>query len=329
MSGTILVTGGAGYVGSHACKALAQAGMTPVTYDNLERGNRWAVKWGPLEEGDIRDADRLNEVFQKHNPVAVMHFAAYGYVGESVQDPALYFNNNITGSLSLLDAARRFDVSRIIFSSTCATYGLPLQAEIDETHPQTPINPYGASKLMVERALQDYGQAYGLKYAILRYFNAAGADPDGEIGELHSPETHLIPLALTAAMGSEGPLMILGGDYDTDDGTCIRDFIHVRDLATAHVAALNHLLADKESISLNLGTGKGTSVKDIVSAIQDVCKLSVPTTVKPRRAGDPPVLVASAARAKSVLGWEPKHSEIREIIETAYAWEKRKSDGPL
>lgn len=323
MNKSVVVTGGAGYVGSHACKALAQAGMTPIVYDNLVRGNRWAVKWGPFEEGDIQDGDRLKGVFQKYKPVAIMHFAAYAYVGESIHEPAMYYNNNLTGSLSLVNAALASGIDKIIFSSTCATYGLPHHQFINEAHPQEPINPYGASKLMVERVLRDYGEAYGLSYAILRYFNAAGADPDGEIGESHDPETHLIPLALQAAMGESGALKIFGSDYDTPDGTCVRDYIHVHDLASAHVKALERLLSAKKNIIVNLGVGHGSSVLDIVKAIENVTGLCMQTEVVERRVGDPSVLIASADLAQRILGWKPKYTDIRETIQTAYEWERK------
>lgn len=321
MSDTVLVTGGAGYVGSHACKALAAAGYRPVVYDSLERGHRWAVKWGPLEQGDLLDADALKRALARHKPAAVMHFAAYAFVGESVSAPGLYYRNNVMGTLSLLEAMREAGIGTIVFSSTCATYGVPQTPLLAEDHPQAPINPYGATKLMVERILADYRAAYGLRYAALRYFNAAGADPDGEIGEVHDPETHLIPLALKAARGTGDPLTIFGDDYDTKDGTCIRDYIHVGDLADAHIRALERLLGHDETIALNLGTGTGVSVRRLVEAVERVTGRAVPHSYGPRRAGDPPVLVAATGKAKATLGWEPRQSDIETIIRNADAWE--------
>ena len=317
----ILVTGGAGYVGSHVCKELARSGMTPITYDNLERGNNWAIQWGPFVEGNIQDKEKLKETFLKYEPVAIMHFAAYAYVGESTENPAIYYKNNLEGSLSLLDAAMGCGIENFIFSSSCATYGVPTTPLIGENHTQNPINPYGKSKLMVEHILQDYGKSYNLNYAILRYFNAAGADREGDIGEHHTPETHLIPLAIKAAMGNASILSIFGGDYDTPDGTCIRDYIHVTDLASAHVAALKNIIRDGSSFVLNLGTENGTSVFEILNTIKEVTGLAVPLQMQKRRAGDPPMLVASASQANSVLNWKPGHSEITNIIETAYNWE--------
>jgi len=321
MSDTVLVTGGAGYVGSHACKALAAAGYRPVVYDSLERGHRWAVKWGPLEQGDLLDADALKRALARHKPAAVMHFAAYAFVGESVSAPGLYYRNNVMGTLSLLEAMREAGIGTIVFSSTCATYGVPQTPLLAEDHPQAPINPYGATKLMVERILADYRAAYGLRYAALRYFNAAGADPDGEIGEVHDPETHLIPLALKAARGTGDPLTIFGDDYDTEDGTCIRDYIHVGDLADAHIRALERLLGHDETIALNLGTGTGVSVRRLVEAVERVTGRAVPHSYGPRRAGDPPVLVAATGKAKATLGWVPQQSDIETIIRNADAWE--------
>lgn len=315
----VLVVGGAGYIGSHACKALHRAGYTPVVYDNLVYGHRDAVKWGPFEEGDILDADRLDEVLKQYKPVCVMHFAAFAYVGESVTDPAKYYANNVSGSLSLLDAMRRNDVGSIIFSSTCATYGEVIQLPISEETPQTPVNPYGFTKLAVEHALRDYGHAYGLKWAAMRYFNAAGCDPEGELGERHDPETHAIPLALLAAIGM-GEFSVFGTDYDTPDGTAIRDYIHVSDLADAHVRAIDYLAKGGASTAFNLATGRGTSVKELLAAVGDAVGASVPAKFAPRRAGDPPKLYASAARAREVLGWQPRFTEIGAIVKTAADW---------
>jgi len=321
MSDTVLVTGGAGYVGSHACKALAAAGYRPVVYDSLERGHRWAVKWGPLEQGDLLDADALKRVLARHKPAAVMHFAAYAFVGESVSAPGLYYRNNVMGTLSLLEAMREAGIGTIVFSSTCATYGVPQTPLLAEDHPQAPINPYGATKLMVERILADYRAAYGLRYAALRYFNAAGADPDGEIGEVHDPETHLIPLALKAARGTGDPLTIFCDEYDPEGGPCIRDGIHVGDPADAPRLSLARLLGHDETIALNLGTGTGVSVRRLVEAVERVTGRAVPHSYGPRRAGDPPVLVAATGKAKATLGWEPRQSDIETIIRNADAWE--------
>ena len=320
----VLVTGGAGYIGSHACKALAKAGHVPVVYDNLVYGHREAVRWGPLVEGDIADRARLDAVIREYRPEAVMHFAAYAYVGESVADPGKYYRNNVAGSLALFEAMRDHGIGRLVFSSTCATYGLPQYTPMDERHPQRPINPYGASKLMVERMIGDFAGAHGLRAISLRYFNAAGADPDGEIGEDHSPETHLIPLALAAALGSIPQLTIFGEDYDTDDGTCVRDYVHVSDLADAHVLALAALDANEPGLrAYNLGNGRGHSVREVVRSVERVTGGKVPLTVGPRRDGDPPRLVSAAALATSELGWTPQYSSIDQVVATAYAWMRR------
>lgn len=317
---TIFVTGGAGYIGSHACKALSAAGFIPITYDNLSSGHEWAVKWGPLEKGDILDRERLNEVIAEYHPSAVMHFAAFAYVGESVTDPAKYYRNNVVGSLNILEAMHNNNIDKIVFSSTCAIYGVPDCLPIREDTPQAPINPYGASKLMAERMIADFASAYGTKWAALRYFNAAGADPDGQIGELHDPETHLIPLVLDAAAGAADDISVFGNDYDTRDGTCIRDYVHVCDLAAAHVMALNSLKNDIPSGAYNLGTGEGASVLEVIRAAQRVTQLPVPTKYEMRRMGDPPALLADAAKARETLGWVPGMSSIDEIIATAWVW---------
>ena len=321
---TVLVTGGAGYIGSHACKALAAAGHTPVTYDNLIHGHEWAVKWGPLERGDVLDAARLGEVFRAHRPAAVMHFAALAYVGESVIDPAKYYRNNVTGTLTLLDAMRAAGVDRMVFSSTCATYGTPKTLPIDEDAPQSPINPYGATKLMIERVLADYAAAYGLKSGALRYFNAAGADPDGEIGEDHQPETHLIPLVLEAAAGG-APIIVLGDDYDTPDGTCIRDYVHVSDIADAHVLALDRLERGSLRAAYNLGAGVGVSVAEVIRAAVEVTGRTIAVEIGARRPGDPAALLADPALAMTDLGWMPKRKGIAPMIETAWSWRIRGS----
>jgi UDP-arabinose 4-epimerase len=316
----ILVTGGAGYVGSHACKALAQAGHHPIVYDNLSRGHRSLVKWGPFEQGDILDQARLDEVLGRHQPDGVLHFAAFAYVGESVEDPALYYQNNVVGSHCLLEAMRRHGIGPLVFSSTCATYGPPLRTPIDEDHPQQPVNPYGATKLAMERMLRDYGQAYGLRWAALRYFNAAGADADGEIGEMHEPETHAIPLAIFAALGRIPSFQLYGTDYPTPDGTAVRDYIHVTDLAAAHVAALDYLAGGGQSLAVNLGTGHGTSVLEVIRAVERVTGRPVPTTHCARRAGDPSALVADGSRARYILRWTPQYQSTKSIIASAWRW---------
>lgn len=315
---TILVTGGAGYVGSHACKALARAGFTPVTYDDLSTGHRDLVRWGPFEEGDVADAARLGEVMRRHRPVAVMHFAARSLVGESVRDPAGTYRANTAGTLTLLETMRRHDVECLVFSSTCATYGLPEVVPIKEDAPQHPINPYGWSKLMVERLMADFGAAYGLQWAALRYFNAAGADPDGETGEDHDPETHLIPRALLVAAGRVDHLDLFGTDWPTPDGTCIRDYVHVSDLARWHVDALAHLLAGRGSLALNLGTGRGFSVREVIDSVERVTGRRLAVRHAARRAGDPPVLVADPSRARVVLGADPRFTDLDVIVGTAW-----------
>jgi UDP-arabinose 4-epimerase len=323
MSQSILVTGGAGYIGSHACKVLARAGYRPVVFDNLSRGHREAVRWGPLVEGDLADRRHLCAALAEHRVAAVMHFAAYAYVGESVADPAMYYRNNLGGTLSLLDAMREAGVDEIVFSSTCATYGIPDGVPIRETTPQLPVNPYGETKLAIERVLHWYNQAYGLRFAALRYFNAAGADPEGEIGENHEPETHLIPRVLRAALGTGEPVEVYGTDYATPDGTAVRDYIHVADLADAHVRALGYLAASGESGALNLGTGQGCSVRQVIAAVERIAGRPVPFRETARRAGDPPELVADPALARTRLDWQPRHSDLDTIIGTALAWERR------
>ena len=320
---SILVTGGAGYVGSHACKALAVAGYLPVVYDSLSRGHRGAVKWGPLVEGDLHDRDRLVAAMRSHHVAAVMHFAAFAYVGESVLFPELYYRNNVVGTLSLLDAMREAGVATIVFSSTCAVYGIPEAVPIRETTAKAPLNPYGDTKLAIERALRWYGDAYGLRYVALRYFNAAGADPDADIGEDHDPETHLIPLVMRAALGRGDPLQIFGTDYPTRDGTAIRDYIHVTDLADAHLRALGCLAGGSESMELNLGTGSGHSVRQVIATVERLAGRKVPRCEAPRRPGDPPELVADSTLARERLGWHPQYSDLETIVRTALAWETR------
>ena len=319
----ILVTGGAGYIGAHACKALARAGYLPVTYDNLVHGHPAAVKWGPLEEGNINDRRQLESVMQKYKPDAVMHFAAYAYVGESMENPAKYYHNNAVGTLSLLEAMRQNNINNFIFSSTCATYGMPGQIPIPEHHLQNPINPYGRTKLIIEWILQDFAAAYDLKFVSLRYFNAAGADPDAEIGEHHSPETHLIPLILDVALGRSDQIKIFGTDYDTPDGSCIRDYIHVSDLAEAHLLALEYLRSQKASDVFNLGNGNGFSVRQVIDAAAEVTGCNISFVDSERRPGDPPILIGDSKKIKRVLGWKPTLHELETIIETAWQWHKK------
>ncbi len=327
----ILVTGGAGYIGSHACKALSEAGFTPVAFDNLVYGHREAVRWGPLVVGDLLDQNAIAKVLREFQPDAVMHFAAYAYVGESVADPEKYYRNNVVGSLNLFEAMRKAGVGKIIFSSTCATYGLPeknalsKQCLISESHPQNPINPYGSSKLMIERILRDFDHAYQLSSICLRYFNAAGADMSAEIGESHDPETHLIPLVLDAAAGISNGVTVYGNDYDTADGSCIRDYVHVSDLADAHVLALQALLKGAKSSVYNLGNGRGYSVKEVIAAAQAVTGKEIPVSFGLRRAGDPASLVGDATLIKNALGWAPRYSELADIISSAWRWHQRHS----
>jgi UDP-arabinose 4-epimerase len=316
----VLVTGGAGYIGSHTCKCLAARGIEPVVYDNLSRGHADAVRWGPLVQGDISDRDKLQSAITLFQPDSVIHFAAFAYVGESVADPAKYYRNNVSGTLTLLEAMRATGVDKLVFSSSCATYGVPGHLPISEATPQAPISPYGRTKLMVEQILADSGRAYGLRSVALRYFNAAGADPEGEIGERHDPETHLIPRALMAAAGLIPALEVFGDDYPTPDGTCIRDYVHVTDLAEGHVAALRHLDADGANVSLNLGTGQGTSIRELLRSIARVTGHEVPVILQPRREGDPPAIWADASRAKTVLDFSPVHSDTDTIIRTAWAF---------
>jgi UDP-arabinose 4-epimerase len=324
MGSAVLVTGGAGYIGSHAAKALARAGDLPIVYDNLSRGHRAAVRWGPLVEGDVGDRERLATVFAQYKIAAVMHFAAFAYVGESVIDPALYYRNNLEGTLSLLDSMRAAGAREIVFSSTCATYGVPTDVPIRETAAQLPVNPYGETKLAIERALRWYSEAYHMRWAALRYFNAAGADRDGEIGEDHEPETHLVPLIVQAALGRRSAIDVFGTDYPTPDGTAIRDYIHVDDLAAAHLRALDRLRAGADSIALNLGTGHGYSVREVIAAAERVCGRPVPARDAPRRPGDPPALVADPSLAQRTLGWRAECSDLDTIIRTAFSWQSRK-----
>lgn len=324
----ILVTGGAGYIGSHTCKMLAQKGYIPVTFDNLVYGHAHAVKWGPLEKGDLTDEDHLKHVMHTYKPAAVVHFAAYSLVGESVTDPGKYYANNVGGSLSLLEAMRECEIDKIVFSSTCATYGVPEDLPIRETTPQNPINPYGKTKLMIEQMLADFEKAYGIRHVALRYFNACGADTDAEIGEEHEPETHLIPRILMSLTGDVPKLTVFGTDYDTPDGTCVRDYIHVEDLAKGHLLALEYLADGKPSAAFNLGTGNGFSVKEIIEATERVTGLDVPREYGPRREGDPPVLTADISRAEAELGFTTSRSDVDTVVETAWRFHQgRKSRG--
>jgi UDP-glucose 4-epimerase len=322
----VLVTGGAGYVGSHAAKLLAESGHDVLVLDNLKNGHRAAVGRLPMVEADLLDRQRLVSILEEHKIEAVMHFAALAYVGVSVREPAEYYHNNVVGTLSLLEAMRAAGVQRIVFSSTCATYGNPQRVPISEDHPQTPINPYGFTKLVIEHALADYAHAYGLGYAALRYFNASGAAADGTIGEDHDPETHLIPLVLQVALGQRDFVEVFGADYPTPDGTCIRDYIHVDDLATAHLAALKQLQPGTQ-LKLNLGTGSGASVKEVIDICRAVTGRPIATRDSPRRAGDPPELVANPAAAKRILGWEAHYKTVRPIIETAWSWHSKHPRG--
>lgn len=321
----VLVTGGAGYIGSHACKALAEKGYEPVVFDNLVYGHEHAVKWGPLIQGNLEDNDAVRSVLREYTPEAVIHFAAYAYVGESVENPRKYYANNVTGTQSLVNAMLDEGIKNLVFSSTCATYGQPDELPIKETTTQSPINPYGRTKLMIEQLLADYAHAYDLSYVALRYFNACGADAGGEIGEEHDPEPHLIPRALMAANGEIPHLGLYGTDYPTPDGTCIRDYIHVTDLAEGHILALDHLAKGGNSACINLGTGAGISVREIIDAAERVTGKTVPVEVTPRRAGDPPQLFADVTRAKQVLGFQAQHSSVDNILQTAWKFHQTAS----
>jgi len=321
----VLVAGGAGYIGSHACKALAAAGHEPVVFDDLSTGHRWAVRWGPLVEGDLGDTALVRRVLAEQRIAAVMHFAASIAVGESVEDPAKYFRNNVVNTLNLLDAMRAEGVGMLVFSSTAAVYGTPRETPITEEHPLEPINPYGDTKLMMEKALKWYGNAYGLHWRALRYFNAAGADPDGDVGEQHNPETHLIPLILEAADGRRDAINVYGTDYPTPDGTAVRDYIHVADLADAHVSALQHLADGHPGGALNLGTGVGHSVAEVIETVKRVTGRDFPVRNTDRRAGDPPALVADPARANAALDWRATRSDLETIVATAWRWARQGS----
>ena len=315
----ILVTGGAGYIGSHTCKALAKAGFTPITYDNLSTGHKANVQWGPFILGDLQDRELLRKTIQEYKPKGVLHFAASALVIESMQNPPKYYDNNVAGSIALLEVMREEKISHLVFSSTCATYGHPEFSPITEEHPQKPINPYGRSKLMVEQIITDYP----LHAVMLRYFNAAGADPDSIIGEDHTPETHLIPSIIETAMGKRKALTIYGTDFPTKDGSAVRDYIHVVDLADAHVQALKWVLANQKSTAINLGTGNGLSIFEILQKIEAVSEKQVSTQLENKREGEPCHLVADNKKAQELLGWTPKHSSLSSIIETAWKWHSK------
>lgn len=322
----VLVIGGAGYIGSHTARALKRAGHEVIVFDNLSTGHEFLATGFELVRGDVLDASALARILPRAD--AIMHFAAHAYVGESVANPREYFRNNVEGGLSLLNAALDAKVNKIIFSSTCAVYGEPARIPIEENIPRQPVNPYGVSKLFFENALEAYDRAYGFRFASLRYFNAAGADESGEIGELHNPETHLIPLTLQAAAGTGPELQVFGSDYPTPDGTCIRDYIHVNDLASAHVKALEHLAAGKESFAANVGTGHGYSVQEVISAVEEVTGKRVPRRTGPRRAGDPPSLVANPAKAQALLHWKATRG-LRDVVETAWNWMERQRESAV
>jgi UDP-glucose-4-epimerase GalE len=320
---SVLIVGGAGYIGSHTAKLCAMAGLNPVVLDNLVFGHRAAVKWGPLIEGDLADRDLIGRVMSEHRVTAVIHFAAYTAVGESMTDPGKYFRNNVVGTINLLDAMVKQGVRDLVFSSTAATYGDPQRVPLDEEHPQDPVSPYGESKLIVERILRWYQSAHQLRYAVLRYFNAAGADPDGELGEDHTPESHLIPLAIQSVLGQRGPVDVYGTDYPTPDGTAVRDYIHVTDLGQAHLAALQRLAGGMERLAVNLGTGRGHSVREVIRCVEQVSGRPLPTREVGRRAGDPPVLVADPRKAGEVLGWHPRYADLDTIVRHAFRWHEQ------
>ena len=320
----VLVVGGAGYIGSHICKALHAQGVVPVVYDSLVYGHEDFVKWGPFERGDILDYERLVEVIKKYRPEAVFHFAAFAYVGESVINPEKYYRNNFVGALNVLSAMRDYNVKNIVFSSTCATYGVPVEISMTESHPQYPINSYGRSKLFVEGMLKDFDIAHGIKSVSLRYFNAAGADPDGEVGEDHNPETHLIPIALDVALGKRKQICIFGSDYETPDGTCVRDYIHVSDLADAHIKAFEYLKKGGKCSAFNLGNGNSFSVREVVEAVARVTNKEISVVEERRRAGDPPTLIGSSELAREELGWVPKYQSLDTIVEHAWMWHQKR-----
>ena len=322
MTKAVLVTGGAGYIGSHACKALARAGYLPGVFDDLSAGHEHAVKWGPLELGNLLDMAALDRVITRNDPVAVIHFAGCAIVGESVENPTKYYRNNVAGTLNLLNAMRRANIGKIVFSSSCTVYGDSGETRLDETHPLAPINPYGRTKLVAERMIADFAAAYGMSYMSLRYFNAAGADPDGEIGEDHDPEPHLLPRLIGAALGHEPEVRIFGTDYPTPDGTCVRDYVHVTDLAEAHIRALKRLDGDDAPTAVNLGAGRGVSVRQVIDAVSCIAGSPLPVRDASRRLGDPAYLVADIGLAKSELAWSPDLSSLTQIVRTAWSWHR-------
>jgi len=323
----ILVTGGAGYIGSHMCKHLDHNGYNPIILDNLICGHRQAVKWGVFIEGSIGDKELLGHIFSEYKVEAVIHFAAFCYVDESVKEPLKYYRNNVANAINLLESMNENNIKNFIFSSSCSTYGEPIEIPITEEHPQNPINPYGRTKLMVEQILDDFREAYGLHYISLRYFNAAGADPDGELGEDHRPETHLIPIVLQTALGQRNSINIFGDDYKTTDGTCIRDYIHINDLAQAHLLALEKLFNGCPEGKYNLGNGNGYSVKEVIDVVREITGKPIPTSIVGRRPGDPTILIGSSKKAIKELGWKPQFTDVYEIIKTAWEWHKRHPKG--
>jgi UDP-glucose-4-epimerase GalE len=320
MDRSVLVTGGCGYIGSHTCKLLEENGDIPVVFDNLSTGNRWAVKWGKFVQGDLRNRHSIRKALETYKIDSVIHFASSALVGESMKYPYKYLHDNVSGSVTLLEAMSEVGVRRIVFSSSCATYGIPESVPIVETDRQIPVNPYGESKLFIERALSWYERARRVNWVALRYFNAAGADKSGEIGECHEPETHIIPLVIQAALGIRPYVEIFGTNYPTPDGTCVRDYVHVEDLASAHLKALQYLERGGQSIALNLGTSRGHSVREVIQAVERISGLCVPVLESPRRPGDPPVLVSDARMAQKVLSWRPKYKRLDNIVKTAWRW---------
>lgn len=317
----ILVTGGAGYIGSHTCLTLAERGYTPVVYDNLINGHREFVQWGPFEYGDVRDRERLEQVINSYSPAAIIHFAGLIEVAESTNNPIAFFENNVSGSVNLFAVALKAGIDKVVFSSTCATYGIPQEIPMRETHPQLPISPYGTSKFLVEQILRDLDNYKGFRSVILRYFNAAGADAKGRIGEWHNPESHVIPIAIDVALGKRSLFKIYGSDYPTPDGTCIRDFVHVADLADAHARSIDYLMAGGETVALNLGTGRGTSIKQLLHAIETISNARIPVELAIRREGDSPQLVADSLKAKATLRWQPTH-DLVDIVRSAWNWHR-------
>jgi UDP-glucose 4-epimerase len=322
----ILIVGGAGYIGAHINKQLNINGYDTIIFDNLSHGHQDFVKWGTFEGGDLGNIEEIREIFKKYPITAVLHFAAFTYVGESVENPEKYYRNNVCNTLNLLQVMREFEVNKLVFSSTCATYGDPVEIPITENHPQNPISPYGRGKLMVENIMADYSRAYNLKYVSLRYFNAAGADPESEIGELHDPETHLIPLILDAASGKKKNIKIFGTNYSTPDGTCVRDYIHVTDLADAHLKALKYLENGGESDYFNLGNGNGFSVREVIEMARKVTGKNIIAVEDSRRPGDPPVLVGSSDKIRKILKWNPEYDDLYQIILTAWMWHEKKNE---